>query len=73
MSDSYIKVAMTFGTVELEQRPMFDPDKGFGYLCRKVLRDRDGKITEIGEWAEPCCWLRVPQEEPPRPWWRFWA
>jgi hypothetical protein len=64
-----ITIEMLFGTVELQQRRVFDGNR-MGYESRKITKDRDGTVTNIGEWQPPLCWLVFPEPEPaPRPWW----
>ena len=64
-----IVVNIVYGTVELEERAVFDGDR-MGYECRKITKDRSGVVTEIGDWQPPLCWLVFPAPEPVRrTWW----
>ena len=56
-----------FGSVELQQSVVFDGNR-MGYKTRAVTRDRDGIVTNIGDWQPPSFWL-VFQEPAHRPWW----
>lgn len=67
--EQMFKLDVVFGTVELQERPVFDGNR-MGYECRKVTRDSNGVITDIGPWNAPLCWLVFPEPEPVRrPWW----
>jgi hypothetical protein len=55
-ADSRININILYGTVETQQRPICNAN-GFGYETRSVCRDRDGNITEVGEWQPPLVYL----------------
>jgi hypothetical protein len=64
------KIDVWYGTVELQERLVFDDAKGFGYESRSVWRDRSGEVKKTSEWSPPLCWLRFNEpQKPRRPWW----
>lgn len=64
-----MSTAMIFGSIELQERPVIDGNR-IGYECRKVTKDRNGVVTEIGPWHPPLCWIVVEEPQPARrPWW----
>jgi hypothetical protein len=69
--DGMITVEIVYGTVEIQQRPVLDGSR-MGYESRKITKNGNGIVTEIGEWQPPLCWLVFPEPEPVqvrRPWW----
>ena len=58
-----ITADMVFGWVEVQQRPLIAGNK-LGYESRKITKDKNGVITDIGPWIGPLCWLVVHEPEP---------
>ena len=70
-AEPLITADMVFGWVELQQRPLIAGNK-LGYESRKVTKDKNGVITDIGPWSGPLVWLVVPPpEQKPVPWESF--
>ena len=67
-AEPLITADMVFGWVELQQRPLINGNK-LGYESRKITKDKNGVITDIGPWIGPLVWLVVHEPEPMiRPW-----
>ena len=58
-AEPLITADMVFGWVEVQQRPLIAGNK-LGYESRKITKDKNGVITDIGPWIGPLCWLVVP-------------
>jgi len=59
------RIEMLFGTVELQKRAVCDGNR-MGYENRKIRKDRDGIVVQVGEWQPPLCWLVFPESKPVR-------
>lgn len=63
-----ITADMVFGWVEVQQRPLIAGNQ-LVYESRKITKDKNGVITDIGPWIGPLCGLVVHEPEPMiRPW-----
>jgi hypothetical protein len=63
-----ITADMVFGWVEVQQRPLIAGNQ-LVYESRKITKDKNGVITDIGPWIGPLCGLVFHEPEPMiRPW-----
>ena len=66
----FAMVDVVFGSVELQQRTVWDGSNRMGYENRTVAKDRNGIVTKVSEWEPPFCWLVFSEPVPVRkPWW----
>lgn len=70
--DTPIRLEILFGSVEVQTR-LRPEGKTLVGEGRNIKRDMNGKVTEVTEWEPTGLVLSYANNEPARPWWKFWG